>query len=61
MIDGVKLNVSYKDLMELIVCDINNHDCMMNVCTKCPGTQTLLDIFNESEEEDCLSENIEFG
>lgn len=29
MIDGTNLNVDYKELIDLIVCDSENYNCMM--------------------------------
>ena len=33
--------VSYKDLMEVCVCDTNNRNCMFHLCTNCPGKSNL--------------------
>ena len=35
-----KLNVTYKDLMEMVVCD-TNLECMVHRCENCPGYTAL--------------------
>lgn len=47
MIDGAKLGVTYKDLLELIVCDLKKHNCMMGECIDCPGSLVLETLFKE--------------
>ena len=39
------LNVSYQELFSLIVCDINNKECMVHRCSNCPESNTLLQDF----------------
>ena len=39
------LNVTYQELFPLIVCDINNKECMGHRCTNCPESNTLLQDF----------------
>ena len=36
-----KLEVTYNDLINNIVCNPSNHEYMMHRCTNCPGTNTL--------------------
>ena len=36
------LNVTYQELFLLIVCDINNKECMVHRCPNCPKSNTLL-------------------
>ena len=36
------LNVTYQELFTLIVCDINNKECMVHRCPNCPESNTLL-------------------
>lgn len=60
MIDGAKLNVDYKDLLEMLVCDTTSYNCMTNACDQCPGQQALIDLIKDSEEEELMLENIEF-
>jgi len=51
MIAGGKLNVDYKDLLELLVCDISDYNCMMSMCENCPDKEIILEMLQESEEE----------
>ena len=46
--------VTYKDLMEVCVCDTNNRNCMFHLCTVCPGKSNL------SEHLQTLFENNDF-
>ena len=39
------LNVTYQELFLLIVCDINNKECMVHRCPNCPKSNTLLQDF----------------
>ena len=39
------LNVTYQELLLLIVCDINNKECMVHRCTSFPESNTLLQDF----------------
>ena len=38
----VPLNVTYQELFHLIVCDINNKECIVHRCPNCPESNTLL-------------------
>lgn len=58
MVNSAKLNVDYKELIDLLVCDINNYDCMMHLCERCPGKENMLELFRDSEED--LPDHIEF-
>lgn len=44
IIEGAKINTTYKDLLKLVVCNIKNETCMFNKCSECPGTEALLDL-----------------
>ena len=39
------LNVTYQELFPLIVCGINNKECMVHKCPNCPESNTLLQDF----------------
>lgn len=44
MIDCLCNNIAIAHLfMDKLVCDINNHDCMMSRCASCPSNSVLLD------------------
>lgn len=58
MIEAAKINATYKDLLKLLVCDMNNESCMFNKCSECPGTEALLD--NLKNEIDEMPEEICF-
>lgn len=58
MIEAAKKNATYKDLLKLLVCDMNNESCMFNKCSECPGTEALLD--NLKNEIDEMPEEICF-
>ena len=36
--DALNWEVTYKDLINKVVCDPSNRECMMHRCTNCPGT-----------------------
>ena len=39
------LNVTYQELFSVIVCDINNKECIVYRCPNCPESNTLLQDF----------------
>ena len=39
--DALNWEVKCKDLVNKVVCDPSNCECMMHRCTSCPGTNTL--------------------
>ena len=34
---------TYKDLMKMIVCDVQRNECMSHHCSDCPGTKLFRD------------------
>ena len=52
MIKGSMLKLSYKELMAMIVCSINNEICMVQRCINCPDTSNLQDFLITSIEEE---------
>ena len=60
MIEGAKLNVNYKDLIEMLACDINNYNCMMGECENCGDSEGLLNILLKSDETEDMPDNIIF-
>lgn len=58
MIEGAKFNISYRDLMEFLVCDSENESCMMDKCSECPGCDALLEVL--INEIDNLPEEVVF-
>ncbi|GBM04149.1 hypothetical protein AVEN_205225-1, partial [Araneus ventricosus] len=59
MIEGANLKVDYKDLLGIIVCDINNYKCMISDCDLCPGKEALSNMFLEPDDDD-MPDNITF-
>ena len=41
LVDAIKTGHTYKDFMEMIVCDCTSKMCMVHRCDKCPGTDPL--------------------
>ena len=39
-------NVHYIDIIRQTVCDIENHDCMLHRCQKCPGKELLAEFLD---------------
>ena len=56
ILDAVKLSKSYKELIQLTVCDQNNADYMLQRCDDCPGESPLreylshLSLLDEADE-----------
>ena len=46
------LNSSYKDLVNLVVCDSTDKMCMVHRCENCPGTSALVDHLKSRFEDD---------
>ena len=55
------LNVTFQELFPLIVCDINNKECMVHRCPSCPESNTLLQDFLFHTIGDCDDDVIEFS
>ena len=43
MLAAIEIPDNYKDLMKIIVCNIESKDCMLQRCDQCPSTQLLED------------------
>ena len=41
LVAALKWDVTYKDLMSKLVCDISSNECMVHRCENCPGTDAL--------------------
>ena len=37
--------LDYKQIMELCVCNLENHDCMLRHCDNCPDSSDLKEFF----------------
>lgn len=51
MIEAVQINATYRDLLDFLVCDVNNKSCMFNQCSECAGSETLLDLLSNEIDE----------
>ena len=47
LVDALNWEVTYKDLVNKVVCDPSNCECMMHRCTNCPGTNALRKFLEE--------------
>ena len=41
LVDALNWEVTYKELVTKVVCDLSNGKCMMHRCNNCPGTNAL--------------------
>ena len=47
LVDNLNWEVTYKNLVNKVVCDPSNCEFMMHRCTNCPGTNTLRKFLKE--------------
>ena len=47
LLDALNWNISYKDLINILVCDSCDRMCMVHRCKNCPGTAALKKILEE--------------
>ena len=47
LVDALKWEVTYKDLVNKVVCDPSNCECMMHRCANCPGKNALRKLLEE--------------
>lgn len=45
MLSGVPGNLYYRDILEKLVCSVENRNCMLWECYKCPGPDALKEYF----------------
>ena len=50
MVEGATLNSDYKDLLRVMVCDIESYKCMSNECADCPGEEILTELLSAESE-----------
>ena len=58
LVDAINWNLTYKDLIEEVVCNTDNRMCMMHRCVKCTGSDGLLSFLNEELQD--FEEDTEF-
>ena len=61
LVDAIDWDVSYKDLIQKVVCDPLNKECMMHRCSNCPGTAALLDFLDEELREFDLNDQFHYS
>ena len=44
--------MDYKDLLKKLVCSTDNHECMLHLCTACPGKEEFNKVLTELFEDD---------
>ena len=56
LVHTANVGKDYRDLMSMVVCDLNNKMCMIHRCENCPGDEVLREFLDEkfadSEEEE---------
>lgn len=52
LLDAAKIEESYKDLIKMLVCNIENSNCMLRHCDNCPANTALIDYLTEKLSED---------
>lgn len=58
MLDAINCDKSYKELIDLIVCDQTLANCMLRRCDDCPGVVPLRDFLHQLLESDDDNENV---
>ena len=52
MLDAIHINKNYKELIDMMVCDQSNADCMLRRCDDCPGEAPLTDFLCHTLQHD---------
>ncbi|KAK2718570.1 hypothetical protein QYM36_005787 [Artemia franciscana] len=50
--DAVKIEESYKDLIKMLVCSVDNSECMLRHCDNCPSDDALIEYLTAKLSED---------
>ena len=61
LLTAIKWNITYKDLMEKIVCDTLSNECMVHRCEQCPGTEALRNYLDQELQEIDVDEEFHFN
>ena len=60
LLDAIDMNKKYTDLMDMIVCDWETKQCIIQRCEKCPGTEPLkmflFDALEKDEDDVCFQQ-----
>jgi len=59
MVAAISSQLNYKDLMSMIVCDVNNKDCMLHHCGECPNINVLKTFIREQLKENTIQQTTE--
>ena len=51
LVGAIDWNLTYKDLMKIVVCDIDNRESMVHRCEHCPGAAALQSFLENKLEE----------
>ena len=51
LVDALNWDYSYKDLINILVCDAFRRECMVHRCDKCPGTESLKAFVDEKLQD----------
>ncbi|KAK2721504.1 hypothetical protein QYM36_003703 [Artemia franciscana] len=52
LLDAVKIEESYKDLIKMLVCNVENSECMLRHCDNCPSDDALIEYLTAKLSED---------
>ena len=59
LVDAMDWDLTYKDLINKIVCNTKSNKCIMHRCKSCPGTASLEEFLdqelNEHEDDDLFN------
>ena len=61
LVDAFKWDYTYKDLINIIVCDSSNKECMIHRCKDCPGSEALQKFLDSELEETDPDEEFHFS
>ncbi|KAG1648960.1 Cytochrome P450 9e2 [Nymphon striatum] len=60
LLSAIKWEVTYKDLIAMVVCDPLSNECMIHRCKQCPGTDALKAFLDDQLKDMDLDEEISF-
>jgi len=52
LLDAVKIEESHKDLIKMLVCNVENSECMLRHCDNCPSDDALIEYLTAKLSED---------
>ena len=51
LVDAISWEITYKDLISKVACDLENRICMMHRCEQCPGSNALMEVLYKELED----------